>query len=263
MGDEFAPAFEAVLGWNVGNGTDVRGRLNYYSHDESETITTDGSFVVGGTWGSTVPDVHFADGFAQGRLDRRVISGGVEIGKTLAIGDDLSLRISTGVESAALENKISVLFVDRGPTFFDFSGLQVQDNDIRGVGGRLGLAGDWHMTSNFSVGMSLGAALLYAQRDYKTTNLRSTNSRTPTNPSNLKNFSTDESFVMPAFDLEAAVTYRTVIAGFPTWFSLGYGFQTWLDAIKDVRGASSPAFTTTSHDLTLDGPFVRVGVSAQ
>jgi len=73
LGDEFAPAFEAVLGWNFGNGTDVRGTLNYYDHDESETLTTDGIPFL--TLTQTRGSSNAGPGVAQARLDRRVISG--------------------------------------------------------------------------------------------------------------------------------------------------------------------------------------------
>ena len=62
-----------VLGWNFGNGTDVRGTLNYYDHDESETLTTDGIPFL--TLTQTRGSSNAGPGVAQARLDRRVISG--------------------------------------------------------------------------------------------------------------------------------------------------------------------------------------------
>lgn len=267
LGDEYQGAVSVILGWNTGNGTDVRGTLDYYDHSNTETIVSDGTFAIqasqiGPNSRIDENDLNDSGDFAEGTIDRKVVSGGLEIGKTLAVGSDLALRISTGVNAASIQNVLTAYYADVDNTD---SHLTIQDNDIRAYGGRLGVAADWRVMPGLSVGLAAGAALLYAQRNYKITQLDS-NTLTPTVGDGLLNFSADERFVMPAIDLEVAATWQMMLAGLATSITVGYDFQTWIGAIKDVRqvdDVDENVFTTANHDLTLHGPFVRVGVALQ
>jgi hypothetical protein len=264
IGDDWAPAWGGELGWNFGNGTDARVSLDYYSEDMSETIVSAGN-AIQVTQGH--PDrigndyLEDAGDFATASLDRKLIYGGPEIGKRLSVGSDLALRVSTGLQVFDFDNTLTALYVRP----IDIASFQtIQDNDVMAFGGRLGLGADWRMTPELSFGLSLGAALHYAQRDYKIDQRNSGTSLTPDDRDNFLNFSVDESFLMPALDLKASLTYSTDLGGLPSSLTFGYDFQTWIDAIKDVRATDDVAehsFVPDSRDMMLHGPFLRATVA--
>ena len=265
LGDNWAPAYGITVGSNMADGTDVRASLNYYRNDTTETLVFSGGAIqatqVGPNSQIDENSLNAAGDFARGSLDRKVLTVGAEIGKTLAVGEDLKLRVSTGVQVADIDNKLSAYYYDIGA---NDSHITTQDNNIRAYGARLGLETNWRASSSVSFGLSLGAALYYAERDYKITQMDNGGGPVPNSGSNLLNFSSDESFVMPALDAEASVTWQTILGNHPTAITLGYNLQTWMDVNKDVRqvdDVDENVFTVTNNDLTLHGPFLRATIS--
>ncbi|MEM8626471.1 MAG: Lpg1974 family pore-forming outer membrane protein [Pseudomonadota bacterium] len=264
LGDEDKQgAFEVEAGVRTGSGLEILGRYAHFNLDETQTATTNGNFTIQPTQTHVESDIDDDEldsngDFARGRLERSVKVGDVELAKRVGLGRDFDLRFGAGLRVAQIDNKLTAEYVEPD----DDSARTIQNNEISGVGGRFSFAANWAITHGVGLMASGGASILGAERSYKITQVDDIFDTQNADDGYL-NFQSEETFVLTGVDAKLAITYDDQIGGVPVAVMAGYTFESWFNAVKDVRSVDDVdpnAMAVAERDVSSFGPFFKIGV---
>lgn len=262
----------ATIGRRALDGKEMRATFAYLHFDESASCTVTGAddvcWVNGLSVNSGIDDRDLndpGDGF-EGDLKIRRIMVDLEKGKTVNLGQDLGLSFAGGLRVAHIDHERDLLAFERntagGPIVDSY--LKEQDNKIMAGGGKFATALTWRY-GNFTFASGLAASLLVANREYsiRETDDSAVLGATP-RKTNLLNFDEDEVFLMPVLDGNAQLTWNFLAGSNPAFVAIGYRYQNWFDAIREVRNSDDvddAQFNQMSQDLEFHGPYFKVGLT--
>ncbi len=254
-----------TIGKRDGNGNELRARLAYLDFDGSGSCTVQG--------GADVCNLPFANinadidpddldnpgDFARANVDIQKIVFDLEAGKTLALGQDLTLGFAGGARLASIDQDFDVFAaeVNAGGAIID-SASKNQSNELFGGGVRASSNMVWRR-GNMTIGGGVGGSLLVMNRDYS---IRETDD--PATPGvapsfdDLLNFDTDETIIVPVLDANAEVNFSFQAGGRPAYFTFGYKFESWIDAIRSSAGIDD---TVEQAVTTHHGPYIKLGIA--
>ena len=171
---DWDPGFKLGIGWDtLHDYWDILAKWNYYyNHSKDSASAPDAILDPAGTgpfggifsFAGFNAGVVYKDSKVQWRLKYNMFD--LEIGRVFYISNNLSLRTHAGARGGWLNQVFRISYSDallEGPGNLLRDDVFHANNDFWGIGPRVGIDGDWHLGSGFSVFGNIAAALLYGK----------------------------------------------------------------------------------------------------
>jgi hypothetical protein len=185
---------------------------------------------------------------AKSRINLNVYD--IDIGRDFAVDPTFTLRVLGGVRLASLHEGLSA-FYDGGDAV---GAVVATGSSFSGAGPSVGGQGTWNLGNGFSLFGRARTSLLYG-------NVRSRITETNRNGAVLDADLTDNTQrAVPVVDLGVGVNWQY------RWFSVAAGYEVsqWfqvMDQPQFVNDVAAAKFIARQSSLTLDGVYVRFGVT--
>lgn len=257
-------AYGAYLGYVYPySGRDIRLDLFNFSGTSNEAVNATGT---GTVWTPlALYDFTTIANNAITRLDIDIEQAKLMVGQRVFGGTRFHLRPSLGVKYAAINRELDTYYpLSTSPLFEPalFNAYVEQKSRISGVGPAVQLDGSYFFTPSFGLIGHLTTAILIGN---VRSEIRYTNDNLPEDSTQISLPSTNRT--VPNIDGQLGITFRHLFCGTHTTLEmeLGYEFNHFFNAVDSYRSAGFAPFSITHiknvHDLTLDGPYLSIGLS--
>jgi hypothetical protein len=235
------------LAYTFETGMDVHAQYMTLDTNDSASAEAPPGGRLWATW--THPDMGgtFDSADARYKFDYDVFDLG--LGRKVAVGEDLGLRVDAGLRYARIDQNLNIAYL-RGATIFNTENT----NRFTGWGPRLGLGADWQMGHGFNLFGSAAGSLLMGDFDLALSNTSGT-----IDYGSVRD--TINNRVVPVVEMRAGIGYAYKLAnGMYAGAKVGYEWQNWFNMVMAQRFADDIAdqiVTTDTTDLSLDGFFLE------